>query len=457
MGPIDYSIDVASPFQSALQGFQGGAAVKQVLDQRALAEQQAAAQAQMRTDLAALAAKKEASGADYAAVMTKYPQLSEQLGRSWTALNTSQQQSKLQSGTQAYAALQSGRTDLAEKLFRDRALAARNSGAEDEAKQAETMAELIKLNPETARTSIALSLASHMGPDKFATTFSTLGEEARKTANAPAEQAKAEAEAKIKGVDAANAAEAAALKNADTRSQIQERAARLSLDKDKLTSEIETKLYELNQKAGTLGEDAKKLINDSTIAAVSADQAAGQMLDLAGRLEKEGGGFGAASKASEWLKQATGSQDAMSLMRAEYTKLRNTQAVKNLPPGAASDADVKLAMQGFPPETADAQLLAGFLRGMAKLQQMESVSKSADAEWVNAVGHRGKPKTDIEVDGIKVPAGSTFVDFSRQFMQRRTDERAAAQAQQQVQGRGYMRFAQPQGTTPAASGATGSF
>jgi hypothetical protein len=443
MGPINYSIDVQSPFAAALQGFQGGAGIKQVLDQRELAAQQAQAQQQLRLELGALSAKKDATGADYASMMTRYPQLSEQLTRSWSALNESQKQNKLQQGTSALAALSAGRNDVAEKVFRDRAAAARNSGAEEDAKQAETMAELIALHPEAARTSIAMTIAAGMGPDKFAATFQTLGDQARAADKAPAELAKAEAEARIKGVEAANAPGAAALKNEELRSQIQERAARLALDKDKLRSDVELKLYELGQKAGTLGEDAKKLVNDSTVTAIASDQAAGQMLDLADRLAKEGGGYGAAARAAEWLKGATGNQDALTMMRAEYTKLRNTQAVKNLPPGAASDADVKLAMQGFPPETADAQLLAGFLRGMAKLQQVEAAANSAKAEWVNAVGHLGKPKVDIEIDGIKVPSGTTFVDFSRQFLQQRADQRAAAQAAKQVQSRPYMRFAQP--------------
>ena len=81
----------------------------------------------------------------------------------------------------------------------------------------------------------------------------------------------------------------------------------------------------------------------------------------------------------------------------------------------------------------------------------------ADGGRVILCSHLGKPKGDIEVDGIKVPAGSTFVDFSRQFMQRRTEERAAQQATQQVQGRGYMRFAQPQQPAAPAGGATGAY
>lgn len=201
-GPIDYSIQVASPFQAALQGYQGGAAIRADQQQQAAAQAAQAAQRQMQIDLGAVAQNPNAGGADYAALMTKYPQLSEHLTRSWTALNGAQRQGKLQQGTQAYAAIQSGRPDVAESLFRRRAEAARNSGVEEEARQAETMADLIKTSPETARTSIALSLAAEMGPDKFSETFAKLSSERRAEELQPGLVAKGTADATKAGSEA---------------------------------------------------------------------------------------------------------------------------------------------------------------------------------------------------------------------------------------------------------------
>lgn len=454
MGPIDYSIDVASPVQAALQGYGAGAAIR---DDQAKQQQLQAAQAQqaqMQSDLRAFSQIANPTGADYARLTTRYPQLSENFKRSWEMLKPEQQQGEMRHATQVYAATLNGRPDVAQQLLRDRAAALRNSGDEAKAKHAETMAELVRLNPSGARNTIGVMLSSVMDPDKFATTFSTLGDQGRAADKAPAEQRKAEAEASIKGVEAANARTAAALSNANIRSQIEDRAGKLALDRDTLQSNIELELHKLGQKATQLDDGAKKLINDATVSAVSADQSANQMVDLAGRLEKEDAGYGGATTASEWLKRATGNQDALSSMRGEYARLRNSFAVKNLPPGAASDTDVKMAMAGFPPENADTKVMAQFLRGMAKMQQFDAASNSARAEWVNAVGHLGKPKADIEVEGIKVPAGSTFLDFSRQFVQRKAEERTAAQATQQVQGRGYMRFANPPaGNTGGATGA----
>jgi hypothetical protein len=288
-------------------------------------------------------------------------------------------------------------------------------------------------------------LSSVLGPEKFSTTFSTL-------AKLPGEVKAGEATATQKAYEAANTPQRLDLENrykgAEIRnldSQIGERAGRLGLDRDKLQSETELKLYELNQKTNpalNLEGDAKKIINDSTVASVAADQSSNQMLNLASQLEKTGGGYGTFGSAAEWLKKTTGNQDALTQMRQEYTRIRSSQVSKMLPPGAASDKDISLAMAGFPPDTADSNTMASFLRGMAKLNTYTAVTENAKAEWVNAVGHLGKPKTDINVDGINVPAGSTFTDFARQYMDSKVTQRQTQQAQQQVQTRSYMRHAQ---------------
>jgi hypothetical protein len=254
-----------------------------------------------------------------------------------------------------------------------------------------------------------------------------------------------------------NTQSAANIRNLD--SQIADRAGRLvldqtrlKLDRDKLQSDVELKLFELNQKAGTLEPSAVKLVNDSTVAAVGAEQSAGRMLELASSLEQQGGGYGAFSGVNSWLRNATGNQDAWTQTRQEYVRLRNTQAIKSLPPGPATDKDIMLAMKGFPAENADAKTIASFLRGMAKMAQYEAVSEGAKSEWVNSVGSLGRAKTDINIGGIQVPAGTTYVDFARQFMDQRAQDLAATQAGRAVAGRGYMRWANPQtGAVPSAA------
>lgn len=443
MDPINYSIDVQNPFDAALKGYQTGMAMKQ-------AQVQQQTQLQMQADLGKLAMSPNAGAADYASLMVKYPQLSEHFKRSWDVLNSGQQQQQLSQATQIYSALQTGNNDIAVDFLNKQAQAYRNAGQEQKAKDAETMSQLIQMRPDVAKTTVALGLSAVLGPEKFASTFSTLGDQQRAQDVQPANVAIKNAEAVTKTAEARNTPQRLALETQykgaqirDIDSNIATRAGQLGLDRDKLQSEVEMKLYEMGQKNSTLDDGAKKIINDSTVAGVAATQASGQMLDLATRLEKQGGGYGAFSTASEWLKGATGNQDALTQMRQEYTRIRNTQAIKMLPPGPATDKDIAMAMQGFPKDTADAATMASFLRGMAKLNQYTAATENAKSEWVNAVGHLGKPKQDINVGGINVPAGTTFADFASKYVGQQAGQLGVQQGQQQVPQRSYMKYATP--------------
>jgi len=168
----------------------------QVTEKQRAAEQQA----QLQSDLGRVAANPTPSA--LASMMVKYPQLSEQFKRTYDALNTEQQQSRLGQATQVYAALQSGKPEVAQQLLTDQATAMRNSGMEQEAKTAETIAELVKLHPETAKTSTGLFLASAMGPEKFTETFTKLQTEQRSADKAPFELTEAQAKAQKAAVDA---------------------------------------------------------------------------------------------------------------------------------------------------------------------------------------------------------------------------------------------------------------
>jgi hypothetical protein len=445
MQPMNYTIDVKQPFANALSGVEAGFGLSNAMDkaqQQQLALQQ---QVEMKRDLGVLAQNPNPTAQDFAQITTKYPQLAEHFKNTWSMLNTDQQQNRLGQATQVYSALQSGKVDIAKKLLTDQATAFRNAGQENDAKAAETMLQLVDSKPEIALNSAGLMLSSILGPDKFSTTFSTLSKLPSEVRKGTADATKAEYEANNtpERLDLENRYKGAEIRNLD--SQISNRAGQLSLDRDKLQSETELRLYELNQKNTQLDGDGRKLVNDSVVSSVAADQAAGQMVDLANRLDKTPAGYGGFSTASEWLKKQTGNQDYMTQMRNEYTRIRNSQVMKFLPPGSASDKDIAFAVAGFPPDNADTKTMASFLRGMAKLNQLSAVSENAKAEWVNAVGHLGKPKQDINIDGVNVPAGSTFTDFARQYLATKAEQRGAQQAQQNVGSRSYMRWANPQG------------
>ena len=48
-----------------------------------------------------------------------------------------------------------------------------------------------------------------------------------------------------------------------------------------------------------------------------------------------------------------GNENKVSELRQQYRAIRNTAALGGLPPGAASDKDIEMAMSGFPTDTAN--------------------------------------------------------------------------------------------------------
>lgn len=426
MEPLNYRMDVKSPFEASLQGMQAGLAVNSAMDKAAEQQRQVELQKQLQTDLSAISQKPNPTAQDFAQISIKYPQMAEHFKNTWSMLNADQQQAKLGQASQVYAALNANQPELAKQILQKQSEAAKNSGNKQEYDSAQALSKIIELNPKSALTSTAIMLSSVLGPEKFIATAAPL-------AKMPSEIGKTVSETGKNVAEIGNIS-----------SQINERSGRLGLDRDKLKTETELKLYELNAKmnpALNMDDGAKKIINESAVASVAANQSANQMLDLAGRIDKQGGGFGVAATASEFIKQATGNQDAMTQMRQEYTRLKNNQALKMLPPGPASDKDIQMAMKGFPPDTADSATMSSFLRGMAKLRNLESVTENAKSEWVNAVGHMGKPRNDIEVDGVKVPAGTTFINFSKKYLTEKAEKALAQQQQQQVKDRSYMKYA----------------
>jgi hypothetical protein len=415
--PMDYSIDIPNPSQSLISGFQTGMQLSDLELQRQAKEMELQRRQELQKQTIALVNKPNPTARDYTNVANLLPEKeAASLRSNFELLNKDQKDNELRFGGQVMSAFSAGSPQIGIKLLRDRAVAERNSGREDQAKQYETLAELAEIDPASGKTIIGTHLGALPGGDKVL-------EGAIKIQKAPVELR-------------------------DIESKIDERAQRLDLDRDKLQSEVDMKVMDLTGRGQKLEPDARKLVNEATIAAVGGEQAASRMLDLAQRIESAQGGKGVATKATEWFAKTTGRQDEFTQMRQEYTRLRNTQAIKSLPPGPATDRDIELALRGFPEETANAATLASFLRGMAKMQQYEASTKDAEAEWINATGSLGRARNDIMIGDIQVPAGSTYVEFSRQFGEKRAQNLGAQQGVATTQQRGYMRFAQPQPAQP---------
>ena len=443
--PINYSLNVQSPLQAFGQAAQFGAGLAEMDARRQAQQQDVLRQENLNKELQVLNANPNPTAGDLKRVAFLLPpaQLKGVLDV-FQAGTKDQQDNQIKFTGQVYSAFASGQPKIGIDLLNNQATAFENSGNKAQAEAYRAWAKLAEINPSAAQKNIGIMLATIPNGDKAleATTKAQL---------APSQVSKSETEAVGAQLETANKPLQLQLGNIKTQadinniqSQITDRTRRLNLDQDRLTGDVQVKLIELNQKQGTLEPSAVKIVNDSVVASLGLEQSAAKTLELATKIEQQNATAGIPAKLSETWKSISGDQNVVTQLRNEYSRLRNSAAIKALPPGVATDKDIELALKGIPPETANAAIQASFLRGMAKMQQYEAATESAKSEWVNSTGNLGRSKSDIEIGGIRVPKGTTFPEFARQFMDQRAQDLAATQANTAVGGRSYMRYANPQ-------------
>lgn len=430
MGPIDYSLNVQSPFESALQGYQIGNNMAEMQAKRKaqqLAIQQAQAQAerqkQVQTETANLFSNPNPTAKDFIRVASMLPEKeAASMRANWDALNKDRQEQDMGFAGQTLAAFNSGANDVGIGLLKQRAEASRNGGDEAQAKAYDTWAQLAEQNPKAVMKSIGLMVARLPGGEKVIEGVTKLGSEARAEAMQPSALTKAESEAQKAKVEAdfAERLQTAGLneKNWNVKnlqSQIGTRAQQLKLDSQKVAMEVAEKMSNIQKNLTELPPDTRKLVNESAVDAAASKQAANQFNELATKLDQAGGGWGAASSANEWIRKNTGMQGGMSELRNEYTRVRNTAMAKQLKSqgGTASDTDVRLALEGFPPATADSKTLASFLRGIAKIQDMDASINNAKTDWLtNNNGTLGRARGAFLAGDYSTKPGETYQDFT---------------------------------------------
>ena len=460
MEPINYLQQVADPFGQALQGVKIGAGLADLEAQRALAarqqqQQQLAAQEQARFFTNPNPTMRDA--ARFASLLS--PEQSKAFLPYMEGISKEQQMGVLKSSGQILSALQANpQTGI--NLLQDRAVAARNSGDEADATLFEQMAEAAadpKRGPGIVFKSLAARTAGIPGAKEMFETIDKGLSTQRAEEQAPAELQKkiadanaavADAEKKVaeakdtparlaaeqeKRVADANKAKidaqfagplaqaslnlnAAQIKNIN--SEIGNRAAKLNLDVQTMQATVAEKLSSIQKNLTELPADTRKLVNDSAVTAAAAKQSANQYNDLAKRLDAAGGGFGAATSFADYLRKTTGAQSPLTELRQEYTRIRNSAAIKSLPPGVATDKDIELALKGIPPENANAGTMASFLRGMGKMQDIEASVANAKTDWLaNNNGVLTRARNTFQAGDYATKPGESFNDFTQRVVQ----------------------------------------
>lgn len=175
--PINYS-GIQSPFnltQQIQSSYAAGAGIRndQQAQQAQLQKQEAIKE--RNSELSALSANEHATAKDYATIMTKYPQLADNMKKSYDLMDKDTQSNNMKFGTEVYAALHTGNTDLAKSMLESRRDASKNSGDDKEFATTSAYLKILEASPAAAKTTFGLALSGVAGNEKFGEIISKLG------------------------------------------------------------------------------------------------------------------------------------------------------------------------------------------------------------------------------------------------------------------------------------------
>ncbi len=108
-------------------------------------------------------------------------------------------------------------------------------------------------------------------------------------------------------------------------------------------------------------------------------QKATNLADQFGTIE---GTEGSPGKIMAKWRSIAGKQDKRDLLLAEFTGIVNSAALGGLPPGAASDKDIQMVLEGFPDNTYPPEAIASYMRGMAKMSALAAEKEKQRMEFM---------------------------------------------------------------------------
>ena len=153
-------------------------------------------------------------------------------------------------------------------------------------------------------------------------------------------------------------------------------------------------------KGSRQASEAERLLNDISRAGVTSAPA------------------GLASRFSEGYKELTGTRDVISELRTRSTKAINTEIIDSLPPGIASDTDVRIFSAGFPnPETASFEEIINYLEASKRI----SLIRADAGQFKNQFIARNMDKYGQSRLERLIPEQRAFFQASELFKERVTD------------------------------------
>ncbi len=131
---------------------------------------------------------------------------------------------------------------------------------------------------------------------------------------------------------------------------------------------------------------AEKQLDLASNEAAQASADSGRYMTLADQIRQSSMTGGLPSTWSEYVKEQTGNQDEVTALRKQVMQIVNSEAVKNLPPGPATDRDIEMVRSPFPTEKASPEYVANWLGAVARLNQKRAEFAEFKANFISENG-----------------------------------------------------------------------
>ncbi|EPF4804208.1 phage DNA ejection protein, partial [Escherichia coli] len=185
-------------------------------------------------------------------------------------------------------------------------------------------------------------------------------------------------------------------------------AQRLALDQQEFgfkMQQAQEKAQQLISEAPKLSVNMEKGIETAVNNATASSNSANSMSALAQQFRAEKPTTGLFGNAQNMFAKLTGSDTTLRDLRIRQNALVNSQVLKFLPPGPATDKDVEIVRQGAPTDMDNPETVARWLDAMANLERRNAQFNEFKAEWMSANGNPGQSRNGGQILGLDVKKG----------------------------------------------------
>ncbi|CAM3204605.1 phage DNA ejection protein [Escherichia coli] len=201
-------------------------------------------------------------------------------------------------------------------------------------------------------------------------------------------------------------------------------AQRLALDQQEFVfkmQQAQEKAQQLISEAPKLSVNMEKGIETAVNNATASSNSANSMSALAQQFRAEKPTTGLFGNAQNMFAKLTGSDTTLRDLRIRQNALVNSQVLKFLPPGPATDKDVEIVRQGAPTDMDNPETVARWLDAMANLERRNAQFNEFKAEWMSANGNPGQSRNGGQILGLDVKKGESLGSAVKRYMSMNTD------------------------------------